>query len=410
VIVRYVDLTCPGNPQWTDSKGNNLGPITGAGTDPFNGVPNSVGCLSFFDPQTDTVDTYFGRVDHSFSTRDRLSFTANISRELLGDKFGGGPLTTKGPIAGDTINHFHNLTLTEVHSFGTSVVNEATIAHNRHYNVFQEGGGTKDTVPEIIVDNQNEGGLSYNIGGDFEGGLVQNFSQDRWAGQDNLSWTKGRHSLKFGGGTQWGILYRNWDLGLPGYYEFGELITVNGNCATGTCSPVTPASDGTLQSDGTIANVTDETAASFAGDYPYFQETAVDPRTGAKSNAYRHYMYHDYYVFAQDDWKVTPKLTLNIGLRWDRYGAPTEAHNIISQFTNFFSCDFLEASCLSSLRVGPVSRMWPTQNHDFGPASALPSIPWAITKRPSAAASAFSMTASSTTSGRTERGIRRSTP
>lgn len=346
------DLACSGSDPGT----------TGAGNSEPNGLPNFVGCLSFFDPQTDTIDTYFGRFDETFSEKDRLNFTANVYRELFDDKFGGGPLTTKGAVPGDTINHFHNLTLNEVHTFGSSIVNEATVAHNRHYNVFQEGGGTKDTVPEIIVDNQNEGSLGYDIGGDFEGGLVQNFTQDRWAVQDNVAWTKGRHSLKFGGGTQYGILYRNWDLGLPGDYEFGELITT-----TSTGAVVTPASDGTLQSDGTIANVQDETAANFAGDYPYFQETSIDPKTGAHANAYRHYMYHDYYWFAQDDWKVNAKLTLNLGVRWDRYGAPSEAHNIIAQFTNFFSCNYLQASCLSTLRTGQVTRMWPTQNHDYAP-------------------------------------------
>ncbi len=372
------DQPCANGGDWTDQNGNVIGPNTGAGTDPFNGAPNSVGCLSFFDPQTDTIDAYFGRVDQNFSSRDRLGFTANISRELYDDKFGGGPLTTKGAIPADTINHYHNLALTEVHSIGTSLVNEATIAHNRHYSVFQEGNGT-DTVPEIILDNQNEGSLSYDIGGDYEGGLVENFSQDRWAGQDNISWTKGRHSMKFGGGTQYGILYRNWDLGTPGYYEFGELITLNvpaGQCAAAPwCTspagpPVTPATDpngSTLQSDGTIANLVDETQADFAGDYPYFQETSIDPRSGARANAYRHYVYHDWYWFVQDDWKATPRLTLNLGLRWDRYGSPSEVHGIISQFTNFFSCNTLEASCLASLRVGPVARMWPTPNKDFAP-------------------------------------------
>jgi len=42
-----------------------------------NGVPNPVGCLAFPDPQIDTVDTYYGRVDHNFSTKDRVSVSVN---------------------------------------------------------------------------------------------------------------------------------------------------------------------------------------------------------------------------------------------------------------------------------------------------------------------------------------------
>ncbi|HKV78000.1 MAG TPA: TonB-dependent receptor [Candidatus Sulfotelmatobacter sp.] len=329
------------------------------------GGANNVGCLSFFDPQTDTEDSYYGRVDHNFSTSDRLSFNANLFREKFDDKFGGAPLTTKGPIAGDTFNHFHQLTLGETHVFSPRLLNEFSIAHNRHFNVFQEGNGTKDTLPNILIDNQNEGGLGYFIGGDFEGGQVQNFTQDRWGLSDNLTWTSGRHSLKFGFGGQYGILYRNWDLGLPGQYEFGELFAVDPACAT-QGNVVTAACDGTLQPDGTITNVSDQTRTNFAGDYPYFQETAVNPATGARADAYRHYTYHDYYAFAQDDWKIRPTLTLNLGVRWDRYGAPSEDHNILAQFTSVCA-NLLDATCIGNMRVGPVKRMWPTQNHDFAP-------------------------------------------
>jgi hypothetical protein len=337
-------------------------PGTGAGTDYWgNGLPNPVGCLSFFDPVTDTEDAYYGRFDQNFSAKDRLSVSVNYYRQTIADKFGGGPLVTTGPISSSTFNHFHNISVTETHIFNPRVLNEFTIAHNRHFNVGEEGNGTGDTLPNIYIDNQNGGCLAYQLGGDYEGGQIVGFTQDRWQLQDNLSWTLGRHSLKFGGGGQYGIFYRNWDLGLPGQYEFGELTAINGGGAI-----ITPANDGTLQADGTIANVGSESNANFAGDYPYFQEWSVDPATGAKADAYRHFVYHDYYWFVQDDIKVSRRFTMNLGLRWDRFGAPSEVKGVLSQFTNI-GCQILDPSCLASLRMGQVGRMWPTRNKDFGP-------------------------------------------
>src|SRR5260370_32815807 len=51
------------------------------------GGTNTVGCLSFSDPVTQTTDSYYGRVDQNFSTTDRLSFVANIVRFTSLDKF-----------------------------------------------------------------------------------------------------------------------------------------------------------------------------------------------------------------------------------------------------------------------------------------------------------------------------------
>ncbi len=350
--------------------------FTGKGTDYWTsngvtGLPNPVGCLSFSDPQTDTEDAYYGRVDHNFSPNNRISVSVNLYRQSFVDKFGGGPLNTSAPISGTTTNHFHNITLSESHIFNPRLVNEARVSHNRHFNKFIEGDGT-NTIPSIIIDNQSGGCLGFNLGGPFEGGQIEGFVQDRWGASDNLTWSRGRHSLKVGGGMQHGILYRNWDLGQPGDYEFGELYSVNskatpagGACASG--SQLTPVCDATLLPDGSIANVVNEPNTNFTNDYPYFTETSIDPRTGAKGNAYRHYTYHDYYAFAQDDWRVNQHLTLNLGVRWDRYGAPSEDHGIMAQFTNINSCDINTFSCIAAARVGPVGRMWNTQNHDFAP-------------------------------------------
>lgn len=376
------DASCPGNPQWLDANNNPLGPQTGAGTNPFNGLPNTVGCLTVADPETTTTNTYYGRVDQNFSNSDRLSFAANVSRFQFLQKIGGTTFAT--PLANgaipftNTVNN-HNLALTETHTFSPRIANELILSQNRFANPQIEGDPASQTAPNIYIDNQFEGCLNYSFG-PGEGGQVVAFTQDRWSLQDNLTWTAGRHAVKVGGSANYGILYRNWDLGLPGQYEFGELYATSSAASPSNCTANTlilPSCDlgtngqPTLQSNGTIANIVPgtETGVSFAAGYPYFEETSIDPRSGAKADAYRHYTTHDYAVFVQDDWKITSRLTLNLGVRWERFGAPSEVHNIIAQFSNLGGCDIATNAnnCVGNARVGPVSRMWNTQNHDFGP-------------------------------------------
>jgi hypothetical protein len=339
------------------------------------GGTNAVGCLSFSDPQTTTTDAYYGRVDHNFSNSDRLSFVANITRFTFVDKFGGttftSPLANGANIPATNIQNQHNLALIETHTFGSRIANEVTFSHNRFFNPSTEGDPAKQTAPNIYIDNQAAGCLNYSFG-PGEGGQVVGFVQDRWALQDNVTLTAGRHAFKIGGSANYGILYRNWDLGLPGQYEFGELTAisdgVNSACPVG--SVIKPACDGTLNpADGTIANVSSGNA-NFTGEYPYFEETSIDPRKAApnKADAYRHYTTHDYAAFVQDDWKATSRLTVNLGLRWERFGAPSEVHGIISQFTNLAGCDITkDRTCIGAAQVGPVSRMWKTYNKDFAP-------------------------------------------
>ncbi|HKW97486.1 MAG TPA: TonB-dependent receptor [Bryobacteraceae bacterium] len=309
-----------------------------------------IGCIHVFDPDLTGQNIYVGKVDQNFSTSDRLSFTANITRYGRNQKFDGGYPTSAQNIPAVDQEHYHNLALVETHIFGANLLNELTIAHNRHFSTFVEGNG-KSSEAEVIIDGANYESLGFGFG-PYEGGLVEGFVQDRWQLQDNLSWTKGKHSFKFGGGWQYGILYRNWDLGSPGQYEFANTIGPRA------------ADVGALNPDGTIGNIGNYPDSNFQNDFPYYSELSIDPHTGAAGNAYRHYIMKDSNLFINDDFKVSRRLTLNLGLRWERYGSPTEAHNVIAQFTNLTGYD---PATVAAARVTPVKSMWNTQNHDFGP-------------------------------------------
>jgi hypothetical protein len=310
-----------------------------------------IGCIVENDPILTGQNVYVGRIDQNFSANDRLSFTANISRYNNTDKYGGGHPTTAQNIPLIDDEHYHNLSLIETHVFNASLVNELTIAHNRHFSDTSQGAAAKGFA-EAIIDGANYDNLGFGYGA-YEGD-ANAFTQDRWQLQDNLGWTKGKHSFKFGGGFQYAILYRNWDLGNPGQYEFAN--TLGG----------TAAQAGDVGPNGTIVNPNgiNYTDSNFQNDFPYYSELSVDPQTGAAADAYRHYIMKDMNFFVNDSWKFSKRLTLNLGLRWERYGAPTEANNKIAQFTNLSTASIAD---IAAARVNPVTSMWKTPNKDFGP-------------------------------------------
>jgi len=105
---------------------------------------------------------------------------------------------------------------------------------------------------------------------------------------DMMTWTKGRHTLRFGGE------YKRQELDAPYFDVFpnGELFYLG---ILG--SPFTDFLDGL-------------TGLSAIG-------------SGTNS---LHNRANDFSAFFQDDWKVTPRLTLNLGLRYDYFGPTTETH------------------------------------------------------------------------------------
>jgi hypothetical protein len=145
-------------------------------------------------------------------------------------------------------------------------------------------GATLSGAPQIAINGFDSIGITPTSGRNDISGQIA----------DTLSWTVGKHQIRFGLEYRRAYidLYYNW--GARGAFNFG-----NGP------SPLGPWAGDTSVTDPNVL-----TLADFLAGYAYTssitlgtQERFIYTHTGAG--------------FAEDSWQVTPKLNLNLGLRYD---------------------------------------------------------------------------------------------
>jgi Carboxypeptidase regulatory-like domain/TonB dependent receptor len=135
----------------------------------------------------------------------------------------------------------------------------------------------------------------------------------------NFTWVKGKHSLKFGYEYEHIWMAVNDNNPLYGSFSYsGGYSLCPSTTVGGTKVPLNP------NCTSITAAVTDNYWADFL-----FGTTNNYSLANLFVAHLRQTMDN---VYAQDDWKVLPNLTLNLGLRWE-YGSPySEQHNLLSNF------------------------------------------------------------------------------
>ena len=101
---------------------------------------------------------------------------------------------------------------------------------------------------------------------------------------------------------------------------------------------------------------------SMANDAPIFEQITANPNNGGIAGTQRYFRSKNIAGYAQHDWKTTPNLTINMGLRWE-YFEPL--------YNKGFKINYPElgppGSELSGMRLTPHNHLWNSQWNHWGP-------------------------------------------
>jgi hypothetical protein len=175
-----------------------------------------------------------------------------------------------------SFNRYNSFVYNWTHSFSSNVLNDFVFHENKFRN----------RIPSFVEGKNEIRFPSVQDGGNFR--IPQGTPQNRVQFRDNLSWATGAHALKFGGEFQ--------------RIDAGALFDLFGS---GSIFTTEDFASRDRNGDGQINDKDIPIAITISSAAP------VRPPTVDNLDNY----YFAFYV--QDDWKVRPNFTLNLGLRWE---------------------------------------------------------------------------------------------
>ncbi len=250
------------------------------------------------------------KIDQVFNPSHRAGFFVNISRfrEAAGpDGFPGLPV----PLYSGTPNKFdnHDWRVTYDWVLSPSMLNHFQLGANDFYKVRETPTRTNDWKSKLcfkgaIDCNQAFPQISFTEQTGWGGSVVAGHSQPSWSVKDDFSYIRNNHTFKFGF-----------------TYSYPPSIGIGAQSIAGTA---------TFSYLGTSVPA-DNTFKSGAGFASFLLGDAYSGGTEDYRDNKEVYPY--YGLYAQDDWRVSRRLTLNIGLRFDPSIAPHVEKDWMSDFS-----------------------------------------------------------------------------
>jgi len=262
---------------------------------PLPTIPGTggVGSIPQVDTQTGNENYLLGRVDYTMSPKDSL-FVRYVRD--FGDTtmpFLGSPLPPRWPEIGSTRNQF--VTIEWRHVISPSMLNLLRFSFTRTRETDVQAKPDQTPALNFFPERQQNGGVNItglsSIGTSIFAPLLE--VQNKFPLSDDFIWTHKSHSLRFGGSidrVQSNFQQLGW---WGGFYTFPGL------------------------------------RAFLTGAPSLFQ----GPEPG-QTDSYRDFREREFDLYIHDEWKALPKLTLNLGLRYEFVTNPTTNVHPLNAVTN----------------------------------------------------------------------------
>lgn len=264
---------------------------------------SSIPGLNFQTVKASTVsyDSYLGRLDYNLSDADTVYGAYETTNpNTVSPTFAVTPIFNTEMPQGAT-----NAYVQETHTFSQRLLNIARFGYNGSTVLSTiAGAGTQDYVKEFGIANLNPTQAQWAppsavfsahsaLGNPY---APQGATQKLYEVADEIDWQLGKHSLMIGGEVDKLYFDGDWVIFQNGYLGF------NGQYTTNHASQPSGGND----------------LADFSLGLPFLA-------LGSKGETVGHFRQWNVIPYVQDDWKVSKRLTLNLGFRYDYYQSPKDA-------------------------------------------------------------------------------------